>query len=317
MVGKVDVPLKEDLFNIMKRRRTELAKILLSKYNCNVTFSCGDLEGGGGGAVASSPRSVEEKRFEVTLESGVKVSVWKADLTSFHADAVVNAANERLQHIGGLAGALATAGGRLIQLDSSDHVRRHGLVATGSAVMMDGHLLPCEKIIHAVGPRLTRNFSQKDLDVAARLLSKTVSHVIDLVAASGLHSVAIPAISSGIFNFPLDKCAETIVRALQHARYPKDIRLVNNDELTVKAMKSACEKELDRHQHTRGASSPIKPSGERRTGSAYFGNVNVTLKRGLIEDEQVRTSTFTSSRSVPLCCCRSCFNIVPVCLATD
>lgn len=293
------MPLSKESLNIVRRSKAELTKVLLSKYNCDVSVSNGDLEDERVASLQSWSGVVDEKRFEMTLRSGVKVSVWKADLTSFPVHAVVNAANENLRHVGGLAYALAQAGGPLIQQDSSEHVRARGPVATGCAVMMDAHRLPCRKIIHAVGPRLSRYFSPKDLDTAERLLSQAVCSVLDLVENEGLHTVAIPAISSGIFNFPLAKCAETIVRALSCARFLKEIHLVNNDEPTVRAMELACKEQLEKYQHTRAASSGIKANGKKRTSSATFRNVRVTLKRGLIEDEQVRTSTFTSSRSLP------------------
>lgn len=282
MVSKVDVPLSKHLLNIMKRSKADLTKILLSKYNCDVTISGDD--------------KMTEKRFEMTLDSGVVVSVWKADLTNFPVDVVVNAANENLKHIGGLAYVLSKAGGPRIQQDSEDYVRTHGSVVTGSAVMMDAGSLPCKKIIHAVGPRLSGHFSQSDLNIAKQLLGQTVVSIIDLVEKNGLRTVAIPAISSGIFNFPLHECAETIVRSLSYARHVKEIQLVNNDEPTVRAMELACRGELEKYQHTRGASSRFKANTKKTSGSVQFGNVHVMVKRGFIEDEQVRTSTFASSR---------------------
>lgn len=281
MVSKVDVPVSKHLLNIMKRSKADLTKILLSKYNCDITISGDD--------------KMTEKRFEMILDSGVVVSVWKADLTNFPVDVVVNAANENLKHIGGLAYVLSKAGGPRIQQDSEDYVRAHGSVVTGSAVMMDAGSLPCKKIIHAVGPRLSGYFSQSDLNIAKHLLSQTVVSIIDLVEKNGLRTVAIPAISSGIFNFPLHECAETIVGTLSYARHVKEIQLVNNDEPTVRAMELACRGELE-YQHTRGASSRFKANTKKTSGSVQFGNVNVTVKRGFIEDEQVRTSTFASSR---------------------
>lgn len=296
MVSKVDIPIISDSLNIVRRSKTNLVKILLSKYHCNVTISDDDFEDCVAASRPSWSSVVPERRFEMTLDSGVVVSVWKADLTDFPVDVVVNAANESLMHIGGLAAALSRAGGPRIQRDSKDFVRVHGPVCTGGAVMMCAGSLPCKKIIHAVGPRLSGNCSRSELKLAEHLLSQTICSVIDLVEKNGLRTVAIPAISSGIFNFPLRECAETIVRALGNARNLKEIQLVNNDEPTVRAMELACKEELERYQHTGGASGRIQANARKATGSAHFGNVHVTLKRGFIEDEEVRTSTFTSSR---------------------
>lgn len=286
MASKVTVTRSS--LEIVRRSKEDLTNILLSKYNCDVTFPGVDFDDG---AAASRPSVRPERRFETTLYSGVVVSVWRADLTNFPADVVVNAANENLLHIGGLALALSKAGGARIERDSRDHVRTYGSVHTGTAVMMNaGSLLPCKKIIHAVGPRVHNKYSLTELSSAERLLEQTVCSIIDLVEKDGLRTVAIPAISSGIFNFPLRNCAETIVRALSYARGLKEIQLVNIDEPTVREMERAC-KELD--LHTRGASSRMKANTKITTSSGHFGNVRVTVKKGPIEDEQVRTGTFT------------------------
>lgn len=288
MASKVNVPRSS--LEIVRRSKDDLTNILLSKYNCDVTISGVDFDDDGAAASRPSVRP-PERRFETTLHSGVAVSVWRADLTNFPADVVVNAANENLLHIGGLALALSKAGGARIDRDSRDHVRTYGAVHTGTAVMMNaGSLLPCKKIIHAVGPRVRNKYSQTELPNAERLLERTVCSIIDLVEKDGLRTVAIPAISSGIFNFPLRNCAETIVRALSHARGLKEILLVNIDEPTVREMERAC-KELD--LHTRGASSRMKANTVIPTSRAHFGNVRVTVKKGPIEDEQVRTCTLT------------------------
>lgn len=297
MASTVNVPLHERSLDIARRSKDALAKILLGKYNCDVTVSGVDFDDGAAAAAAASqprrPSARAERRFEMTLNSGVVVSVWKADLSSFAADAVVNSANENLMHVGGLALALSKAGGPQIDRDSTDHVRKHGVVRTGTAVMLDAGALPCKKIIHAVGPRMLSHPSQTELSNGESLLDQTVCSIIDLVEGSGLRTVAIPAISSGIFNFPLGSCAKTIVRALNHARFLKEILLVNIDEPTVRAMERACREESDKYQHAWGATSRAKASGKATTGSAHFGNVRVRVKRGRIEDEQVRTGAFT------------------------
>lgn len=296
MATKVNVPLNERSLDVVRRSKDDLTKILLSKYNCDVSISGVDFDDGAAASQPSRPSVGPERRFEVTLKSGVVVSVWKGDLAHFAADVVVNSANENLLHIGGLALALSKAGGPRIDRDSRDYVRNHGAVHTGSAVIMDAGALPCRKIIHAVGPRLHNHYSQTELSTAERLLDQTVCSIIDLVEKDGLHTVAIPAISSGIFNFPLPSCAKTIVRALNHARFVKEILLVNIDEPTVRAMERACKEELDKDQHTWGAPSRMKANAKITTGSGHFGNVRVTVKRGYIEDQQTDVIVNSTSR---------------------
>uniref|UniRef100_A0A3B5QEV4 Macro domain-containing protein n=1 Tax=Xiphophorus maculatus TaxID=8083 RepID=A0A3B5QEV4_XIPMA len=173
------------------------------------------------------------KQFEFMMHSGVKVSVWKADLTNFPADAVVNAANEDLKHYGGLALALSKAGGPQIQLESDDYIKKYSKVNTGEAVVLSSGSLPCKMIIHAVGPDLSMSAFNFDPEKGRPALEKTIKSILNRVGENHLATVAIPAISSGLFNYPLRECANTIVSTIRafcdklphQNHYPKEIFL--------------------------------------------------------------------------------------------
>ncbi len=123
-----------------------------------------------------------------------------ADLTERDADAIVNAANSRLQHGGGVAGAIVRKGGRIIQ-DESDKI---GYVPVGSAAMTTGGKLKARYVIHAVGPRM----GEGDED---NKLKNAITNVLKLAAENKMKSISIPAISAGIFGFPKDRCAKILV----------------------------------------------------------------------------------------------------------
>uniref|UniRef100_A0A8P4GBB9 Macro domain-containing protein n=1 Tax=Dicentrarchus labrax TaxID=13489 RepID=A0A8P4GBB9_DICLA len=236
----------------------------------------------------------------------IKVSVWKADLTNFQVDAVVNAANDQLKHYGGLASALCSAGGPQIQRQSDDHIRVHGNLKTGDAIVTDAGSLPCRKIIHAVGPQLFAHHSKYDVDRAEPLLEKAIRSILDRVKENHLNTVAIPAISSGLFNYPLPQCADTIVKTLKEyyefssGYFPKEIMLVNNDDPSVNEMERACAQILGSHapvtysQPT--AQGWSKGSANTSALNAQIENVHVTLKRGYIEEQRtdVIVNTVTS-----------------------
>uniref|UniRef100_G3NCP2 Macro domain-containing protein n=1 Tax=Gasterosteus aculeatus TaxID=69293 RepID=G3NCP2_GASAC len=221
------------------------------------------------------------------LPGGVQVSVWKADLAKFQADAVVNAANEQLQHYGGLALALSMAGGLTIQSESSDYISKHGAVTTGEAIVLNAGALPCKKIIHAVGPFMSSNAPDSELVKARHRLEQVVRSILERVKENRLQSVAIPAISSGLFNYPLADCANTIVtsvlRYYEHTRspahLPKEIFFVNIDQRTVDAMERACRRILGN-----------SPSGGKASATSapvvQLGDVLVMLKRGHIQEQQ-------------------------------
>ncbi len=123
-----------------------------------------------------------------------------ADLTERDVDAIVNAANSRLQHGGGVAGAIVRKGGRIIQ-DESDKI---GYVPVGGAAMTTAGKLKAKFVIHAVGPRM----GEGDED---NKLKKAITSVLTLASEKKLKSISVPAISAGIFGFPKDRCAKILV----------------------------------------------------------------------------------------------------------
>lgn len=122
------------------------------------------------------------------------------DITERDVDAIVNAANKHLQHGGGVAGAIVRKGGAVIQEESD----RIGFVPTGNAAMTSAGRLKARHIIHTVGPRM----GEGDEDMKLR---RAVQQTLLLASERGLKSIAMPAISSGIFGFPKDRCARILI----------------------------------------------------------------------------------------------------------
>ncbi|XP_036948049.1 protein mono-ADP-ribosyltransferase PARP9-like [Acanthopagrus latus] len=189
----------------------------------------------------------QDKRLSVTLSEDLTVCVWKADLTMFDVDAVVNAANTILSHSGGLALALVKAGGPDIVEESDLHIRKCGKLKPGQAVVTSAGNLPCRYVIHAVGPKVTINPPPTMLSKGKGTLKKAIESILQKVRDLNIQSVAIPAISSGIFNFPLGLCADRIVSTIKEVHDHKKLKtqhrvvhLVNNDEPSVKEMERAC-----------------------------------------------------------------------------
>uniref|UniRef100_A0A3Q3IY92 Macro domain-containing protein n=1 Tax=Monopterus albus TaxID=43700 RepID=A0A3Q3IY92_MONAL len=147
----------------------------------------------------------------VQTTCGVLVSVTKADICGFSTDAVVNAANEDLQHIGGLALALPNAAGPRLQQLSNDYIASRGRLRPGDAIVTDACNLPCKYVVHAVGPR----FSNSDKRTAVSHLKLAVRESLNQAVKANCCTVALPAISSGVFGFPIDLCAQTIAQAVR------------------------------------------------------------------------------------------------------
>jgi O-acetyl-ADP-ribose deacetylase (regulator of RNase III) len=132
--------------------------------------------------------------------SGKTLRLVKGDITQREVDAIVNAANSRLQHGGGVAGAIVRNGGQIIQ-DESDRI---GFVPVGHAAVTGAGRLPARFVIHAVGPRM----GEGDED---NKLRSAVLRSLHLASEKKLASISFPAISSGIFGFPKDRCAQILV----------------------------------------------------------------------------------------------------------
>ena len=102
-------------------------------------------------------------------------------------------------------------GGRTIQTESDEHVRQYGPVMEGHAVLTGAGKLPCKKIIHAVGPHWNGGrIGEEDI-----LYDCVFSHILMITFQENFSSVAIPAISAGVFGFPLVKSTAIIVEAVK------------------------------------------------------------------------------------------------------
>ena len=140
----------------------------------------------------------------------VKVDICRGSVVHELVDAIVNAANEDLKHIGGLAKAILDAGGPAIQTESDDHVRMNGKVRPGSAVCLSAGNLPCKRIVHAVGPRW--NGGQRGEE---QTLYFTIFRSLEAANKESLSSMAFPAIGTGVFNVPLNLCAHASLKAVR------------------------------------------------------------------------------------------------------
>ncbi|XP_046902166.1 protein mono-ADP-ribosyltransferase PARP9 isoform X3 [Hypomesus transpacificus] len=285
MADSVKIPLDDKLESIVKQCGPALIDVLKHKFGCEAVIHGVSAEWGSG----KKPSVVPDQRFSTQLPKGMTVSVWKDDLTTHQADAVVNAANERLSHGGGLALALSDAGGPNIQRESDRYVQSKGKVFAGEAAVTTAGKLNYQKIIHAVGPCLQSSHTTHDVVRATPILKDAIKNILRLMEKENLQSVAIPAISSGLFNFPLRVCADTIVKTLsEHDQRskgrPLEIHLVNNDEPSVKEMERACREFLPQTQQA--TSSAAGRHGNSPCPTLTINNVTLTIKKGSIERQK-------------------------------
>jgi len=173
---------------------------------------------------------------EVNLDGKV-IKVVRGDITEEDVDAVVNAANSFLKHGGGVAGAIVKKGGRVIQEESDKIVEEKGRIPVGKAVYTSAGNLKAKFVIHTVGPVWGEGREEEKLRSAVR-------SALEIAEDLKLSSVALPAISTGIFGYPKREGVKVIVDEVRkflegNPKYLKEVRLVSIDAETALLFKEA------------------------------------------------------------------------------
>ncbi len=145
---------------------------------------------------------------------GRQIVMLQGDITEMDTDAIVNAANKDLILGAGVAGAIRTKGGPSIQ----EECNRIGGAPVGGAAITTGGNLKAKYVVHAVGPRMGEGDEDRKLADATRN-SLAIAH------EKGLASIAFPAISTGIFGFPKDRCARIMLTTAAETLKRKEISL--------------------------------------------------------------------------------------------
>lgn len=136
---------------------------------------------------------------EISIKNS-KIKLVQGDITELDTDVIVNAANHKLIMGGGVAGAIRRKGGPAIQ-EECDKI---GGTFHGGAVITTGGKLKARHVIHAVGPRMGEG------DEDEKLKSATLNS-LKLMDKHKLKTIAFPAISTGIFGFPIDRCSKIMI----------------------------------------------------------------------------------------------------------
>ena len=161
-----------------------------------------------------------------------RIELIKGNIALLDVEAVVNAANKSLVLGGGVAGAIRRFGGDSIQRECD----RLAPIEVGQAVLTGGGHLKARFVIHAVGPVFGEGDEEEKLARATR-------HSLDLAGDHKISSLAFPAISTGIFGFPLKPCSEIMLRTtiafLKEHEFPRRVVFCLYDDPALKVFEEA------------------------------------------------------------------------------
>jgi O-acetyl-ADP-ribose deacetylase len=167
------------------------------------------------------------------MNAAERIILQQGDLTEMDVDAIVNAANNDLQLGGGLAGVIRRRGGDAIQRECN----AIGAIPVGGAAITSGGKLKARHVIHAASMELGGH-------TTTRGLRSSTAHALRVAAENGLHTLAFPAVGTGIGGFPLSECADIMLHeVVAHLKGPTTIEKVYFVLFDAKAM-TAFEKAL-------------------------------------------------------------------------
>lgn len=167
--------------------------------------------------------------------SGRKLRLVQGNIAFFEVEAIVNAANKSLILGGGVAGAIRTYGGPSIQ----DECNKIGPIEVGEAVITGAGNLKAKYVIHTAGP--VYGEGNEDLN-----LNKSVLNSLRLATKKRIKTIVFPAISTGIFRFPIQHCSEIMLKAameyLKSNQLPSEVTICLYDEKAYSVFLNTLEK---------------------------------------------------------------------------
>jgi O-acetyl-ADP-ribose deacetylase (regulator of RNase III) len=170
---------------------------------------------------------------------GLAIRLVQGDITKIAVDAICNAANGRLAGGGGVDGAIHRAAGSELREDLDDIVRRQGGCRTGQAVVTRAGRLPARYVFHAVGP-VWNGGGQGE----AELLASCYRSCLALADGHGVKRISFPAISTGIYRYPVELAAATALEAVrqyatENSTGVEEVLFVLFDARTLEAFQKA------------------------------------------------------------------------------
>lgn len=136
------------------------------------------------------------------------LEIIQGDITALEVDAIVNSANRFLSHGSGVAWAIVRKGGLAIEAESEAWISDHGSLNTGDAIILGGGTLPAKHVIHTVGPVWGEGGEESKL-------RRAIHNSLKVADSRQLKTIAFPAISTGLYHFPAERAAQTMLAEIK------------------------------------------------------------------------------------------------------
>ena len=261
----VDQPQKSGPFVVYGDAASVETVKLLVQGGMSGQAAGGDAFIGAQGMEMVESGDVSIETYNHCTDNGINISLRYGDITNEKVDAIVNPANSFLAHGAGLAKFIVQIGGREIQRESDKFILKHGKqLNVGDAVHTKAGNLPCRFIIHAVGPEWGRQSEKKTIG----LLQKACFESLKLASKLGLSSVALPAISSGVYRAPIDVCAFAMLNGveefLENLKKPDEPK---KEDTKKKGTKGNSQKKEDEKKPGKKKEDQTKEAQFQATGS--------------------------------------------------
>ncbi|XP_061194487.1 protein mono-ADP-ribosyltransferase PARP14-like [Saccostrea echinata] len=246
---------------------------------------------------------------------GKKISAMVVDMLELEVDVIVNPANKDMRHIGGVAKIIVEKGGRSIQEECNDYVRKKGRLMEGQVFFSSAGNLKCKGVVHAVGPVWQNGTNQEE-----EYLREAVFKSLEVTSENGFTSIAFPALCTGVFGYPMREATRVIVVAVKdffsgNSGSPVEaVYLCDVSAGTVEGFVRAMKKELkdvkvkSSESRSSGSSSKWKTSSgpvpaERKSfkpSPVEAGNITVRVITGQIAKQKVDVIVNTTSKDLKL-----------------
>ena len=227
----------------------------------------------------------KESLYELLTPDGKRILVFKDNICDRNVDVIVSAANSKLHHVGGVSKTVYERAGEAFKAECDRFVIDRGPILDGQVAVTSAGKLPFQKVIHAVGPRWEKKAAQEKLmgktPREEKILSYAVKNALD--AAKGYNSVAIPAIGTGVFEFPRELCAQIMVESVlaffqeNPSCLLSEVQFTSIDDGVVKAIANEMDSKLLNDPNYKSSTGPKRKEKEKERATSILDISSATV----------------------------------------